>query len=255
MRLIIISAILLVFGVIGITNPIRNIFQQVASPIQFGLRKSAINIKDTTRLFFRFNIIREENILLTTQVAELKSQLIESQIALEENKILKDQLKLSNDFDIELVFASVLGNPKDPTGASIYIDRGSKHGIQMGDNVVLGNNLVGIVTGVDKFRSEVALTNSVEFGSTVRDLSTGAEGLAKGNLGTSIEVSRILVSDSVFVEDIFITSGADGIFLPNFVVGSVSEVLLESAAPLKSVILKQPFNIKNVDKVFVVLSQ
>jgi len=247
----------LIFGFVGLFNPIRDGFQHIFLPIQVGLRRSAVNLKDTTQLFFNFNRIRKDNLNLISEIVDLKSQLIEAQLALEENKILRDQLELKNsgDFNGDLLLASVMGNPSDLSGGTVYISEGSHQGINVGDNVVVGNNLIGIVDEVGGTKSKVILTTSSRFRAVAKDLVTHTEGLAVGNFDTTVGINKILVGDSVNTGDVFVTSGADGIYFPGLIIGYVSQVNLDSAKPLKSAILEVPLSVGKLDKVFVILNR
>lgn len=175
----------------------------------------------------------------------------------EENELLRDQLELKNEefFDKDLLLALVMGNPRDLTGTSLILDKGSRQGVQVGDNVIVGNALVGIVEEVTEERSVIDLIVSPEVAMTVVNIesASAAEGLAQGDLGTSVRVTRLLPGEQVEVDDIFVTSGKDGKFLPGLSVGRVSEVSFESAEPLKSANLVPMVDLSKLEKVFIIL--
>ena len=56
----------------------------------------------------------------------------------------------------------------------------------------------------------------------------------------------------ISVNDVFVTSGRDGIFPPGYVVGEVSSVSEESADTLKEVTLDSVLDLENLDRVFVI---
>lgn len=257
MRILILSFIIFVLGFIGLLNPVRDFFQDVFSPVQVGVREMARDLKEGVKFFSNLKAIRDENLLLLEENQELRSRILEIQIAEEENSALKEQLGLDiwEDFDKELVLANVLGNPLDVTGGSILINRGVSHGIKNGDNVIRGRNLVGIVADVSEKRSLVNLVTSPAVSITVKDVDVygKTEGLATGQYGTSIEMSRILPIEEVFVGDTIVTSGKDGIFEPNLVVGNVEEVIEGSAEPLKTARLGTSIDVTDLDRVFVVI--
>lgn len=258
MRIFITAILILILGLLDLLNTPRSIFQNFTTPVQYGLRKSAINFKDTYKLFGNINDIRKENLELLREKQELQGEIINLKTAEEENKLLRNQLELKNQdfFDKDLLLALVMGNPNDATGTSMVLDKGKRQGVQVGDNVVVGNFLVGIVTQVTEERSVVSLIVSPEISMTVVNVETysKAEGIAKGNLGTSVEVTRLLPGERVEKGDTFVTSGKDGKFLPELVVGQVSDVAFESAQPLKSADLMPMVDFSKLDKVFVILN-
>ncbi|OGC46365.1 hypothetical protein A2V49_02385 [candidate division WWE3 bacterium RBG_19FT_COMBO_34_6] len=257
MRILFITICILILGLLDLLNPIRSVFQKFSSPIQFGLRKSAIETKDTFKLFYNINKIRKDNLELLDKNNELMSIIIDLKHADEENELLKNQLQLKGDkeYDKKLLIASVMGNPMDLSGTSIMIDKGERHGITLGSNVILGGNIVGIVREVTSERSKVELITSPNLSITVRKLGSSTEGLAVGDLGTSVKVTRLLPGEAVSKDDVFITSGKDGIFLPDLTVGVVEDFSFESAEPLKTAYLKTIIDLPNLYKVFIILEK
>ena len=259
MRILIITFVILVLGLMDLLNPVRNTFHQFTAPVQFGLRKNANNIKESISLFSNLNNIRHEYLELRKENQELRSIVVDLKKSEEENSVLRTQLELKNTstFDKDLIIASVMGNSKDLTGTSLMIDKGSRQGVQVGDNVILGNFLVGIITATTEERSILHFVTSPDSSMTVTnvELNSGAEGIAQGDLGTSIRVSRILPGERVEEGDVFVTSGKDGNYLPGLAVGIVTEVAFESADPLKSAVLIPMTDFARLEKVFVILNQ
>jgi rod shape-determining protein MreC len=239
-------------------NPVRDVFQKFTTPVQFGLSSMAVAVKNTYFLFHDLNTIRKENLILLKENQELRGIIVDLKVAEEENHLLREQLDLKNQdmFDKYLLLALVMGNPQDITGSSLVLDKGSRHGVKVGDNVILGNSLIGIITKVTGERSILTLTVSPHVSITVANAQPGleAEGLAQGDLGTSIKVTRLLPGEEVQVGDVFVTSGKDGRFLPGLSVGSVSDVSFESAEPLKSAVLSPMVDLTKLEKVFIIVN-
>ena len=258
MKIFITAIVILILGLLDFLNPFRSVFQTFTAPVQYGLRKSAINVKESYQLFGNLNDIRKENLELRREKQELQGVVVNLKTAEEENRLLRNQLELKNQdfFDKDLLLALVMGNPKDVTGTSMILDKGNRQGVRVGDNVVIGNFLVGIVTETSEERSIMNLVVSPDVSMTVVNIepSSQAEGIARGNLGTSIGVTRLLPGESVEKGDVFVTSGKDGKFLPELAVGRVSDVVFESAEPLKSAVLMPMVDFSKLVKVFVILS-
>ncbi|MFC1756055.1 rod shape-determining protein MreC [Patescibacteria group bacterium] len=258
MRIFITAILILILGLLDILNPLRSVFQNFTTPVQYGLRRGAINLKETYKLFGNLNDIRIENLNLLKEKQELEGIIVNLKTAEEENKLLRNQLELKNQdfFDKDLLLALVMGNPNDVTGTSMVLDKGKRQGVQVGDNVVVGNFLVGIITKASEERSIMNLVISPDVSMTVINVEpiSKAEGIARGNLGTSIEVTRLLPGEIVEKGDVFVTSGKDGKFLPELVVGQVSDVVFESAEPLKSANLMPMVDFSRLDKVFIILN-
>lgn len=257
MKLLILSIIIFLFGLLNIFNPIRNILQRSMAPFQYGTLTLARGIKDGFGYFVNLENIYNENVFLMKEVNELKSQLVELEDLKAENEVLREQLELTEGVNVvgNVVLASVLGNPLDSSGTSLILDRGSKNGIEEEDMVVKGRIFVGRIISVTDRRSVVELTTSPNLTATVVDINTKTEAIVIGQYGTSIKMHRILPQESITNGDIVVTSGRDGKYLPGFIVGEVDSIVEESASSLKSATLKTMFDFSSIDRVFVIISR
>ena len=257
-RYLIISLIIVFLGFFGLLNFAISGFQLILNPIQFGLKETAVQIKDGINFFQNVKNVHNEYLNVLTENASLKSELISLRFLSDENKLLRDQLKLNTEGEkiTSFVLAKVLGNPQDITGSSIILNKGTRDGIKKGGNVIIGNNLVGLITEISERRSVASLITSPKVSMTVYDISVESktEGLVVGQYGTSAEMTRILPSEYVQKGDLIVTSGKDGIFEPGFVVGEVKEVSDLASEPLKSASLKTLVDFSKLTKVFIVLN-
>ncbi|MFZ5425296.1 MAG: rod shape-determining protein MreC [Patescibacteria group bacterium] len=259
MRWLLVSIIVLLLATIGILNPIENVFQRFSSPLQYGLKTIALDTRGGVSFFVNLKNIKDENFELRSQIQQLQSEVNELKWARDENKVLKEQLGLVEEglFSRELLLSNVLGNPNDTSGETIILDKGFRQGVSIGSNVVVGSYLVGVVDEVSSERSVVKLITSPSVSITVIDIdiSNKTEGLARGQFGTSIAMTRILPNEEINVNDIIVTSGKDGLFEPGLIVGKVASVSEISAEPLKNAYLDILVDISNLNRVFVILNE
>lgn len=228
--------------------------QYLFNPIQFGFQESAVSITNWFSFYKNLKDIHKNNLELLEENDDLLSKLVELETLKSENEILKEQLNVQSIEDLNkgLILAQTLGNAEDKTQTSLILDKGSLHDVSVGDTVVKGNYLVGIVRDVTQQRSKVELITSPTLSVSVIDLYTKTEGISQGQFGTSISVNRILPGDIVRDGDIFLTSGRDGLFAPGYIVGEVSEVSDVSADVMKSVSLRVLLDLEKLGKVFVI---
>ena len=172
MKKLIIAFTIFILGSFQILRPAQALSQYIFAPIQLGLKTSALSIKDSFDFFSNLKNLRNDNIKLIQENNDLKAAVVELKKNQEENTLLKNQLNLKNkdSFDKEFVLANVLGNPADLTGGSIIIDKGTRHGIKTGANVIEGNYLIGIVKEVSTERSLVGLITSADVSATVTNI-------------------------------------------------------------------------------------
>jgi rod shape-determining protein MreC len=258
-KYVIISVVVFLLGYTPILKPIQYGFSYLVSPVQFGLKTSAVSIKDFFSFYANLAKINRENVKLLEDKIALESEIASLKRLKEENIILKQQLDVKNIQlkDRQLLLVDVMGNPQDPTGSSIFVNKGTESGIKKGDNVILGTFIVGIVKETYLGKSLVDLITSSSLSIAVYniDSQTKTEGLALGRHGSSVSVERILPNELVEGGNMFITSGKDGMFLPGLYVGKVDSVNYEPSATLKSATLLTVLNIQRLDKVFILVTK
>ncbi|MDC0449041.1 rod shape-determining protein MreC [bacterium] len=256
MRYIAISLVVLIFSFFGILNPIRGAYANFITPLQLGLRTIARSSIDTFIFFENIENVHRENLELSQLVIDLEAALTELRGVQEENMTLREQLGIEaiETLDVkDLVLANVMGNPNDSTGASLYIDKGIKDGVSVGANVISGKYLVGIIRQAGPKRSLVELVTSPGVSATVYDINSPGkpEGLAIGQYGSFVMMQRILPEEQVLVGDVIVTSGKDGFFYPDFIIGKVSEISQDPAQPLKTANIEVLVDLAELKKVFV----
>lgn len=259
MKYILSALLILFFGYFHVFDPLRNVYQWVFSPIELGLEEGAAGIKDYLSFYSNMNDVRRENLELKQKVLDLESDLLELEKLKQENIALESQLMNKEELGLDrlLLPANVMGNSKDLSGSTVYLDKGKIHGVKEGNNVILDNFLVGVVKEVSSGRSLVELITSSNSSATVYDINSvqKTEGLAIGQLGTSIVVERILPNEEVSVGDIIVTSGKDGTFIPDLYVGKIQEVVDDPSQPLKRAYLNTFTDLSKIRKVFVILDR
>jgi rod shape-determining protein MreC len=253
-RWLLVSLVIFILGIFNFFAPLRGGLQYFFNPLQFGLQQIAVGIKDGVDFYLNLRQIRSENLSLLDEIEGLRSEIFRLEELEEENKLLKEQFGIFGTEDLSkgLILARTLGNIEDHTRTSIALDRGSLHGISIGDVVVKGRHLVGVVRDVTQQRSEVELITSPTLSISVIDFETKTEGLARGEFGTSVLMGRILPGEQVHVGDTIVTSGRDGRVLPGYLVGSVTEVSEESAEVLRQAAVEVLLNLESLGKVFVI---
>ncbi|NMB70082.1 rod shape-determining protein MreC [candidate division WWE3 bacterium] len=259
MKYILASLFLLFLSLFGIHKPVYKFAGYFFSPLQYGLTNTALGIKDFSLFYSNLRSVRRENIKLLEDNLILESRVVELKRLEEENQLLRNQLGLSLDSlkDRPLLLANVRGNPTDLTTATVIIDKGSRQGVQTGDNVILGNYLIGKVTNVYPIESEVELITSPYTSITAYNIDSErkTEGIVLGKHGSSVVLEKILPSERLKTGDMIITSGKDGIYIPGLYIGKVSEVFEDATQPLKSATLQTALDVKRIDRVFVLIKK
>lgn len=196
---------------------------------------------------------------LQDQNAQLKQQLTEYDTMKQENEQLKQQLEITSQRPSnKFIAASVIGRDPNDVFSGFSIDRGTLEGISVGDPVITGRGLVGVVTQAYATTSKVSclLSEDVrvaavcidrrESGVVTSDIVTASSGLLRMNY---------LDGDTALQEgDIITTSGAGGAYPKDLLIGEVKSVEKSENDISKYAVIQPSQDLTDVQDVFVIVS-
>lgn len=162
----------------------------------------------------------------------LQAKLLEYSAAAQQSKLLaaEQQQFLAmtpprSRFGAEGVIAEVLTYGRNPFVRKLVLDKGLTHGIKAGMPVIDAEGVVGQVTAVGTFTSEVTLLTEKDQSVPVMLVRNGLRAIAVGSgKGGSIDVPFMPVSADIQNGDLFVTSGIDGTYPAGLVVARVAAV-------------------------------
>jgi len=216
---------LLVFGLskAGVLNPVGSALQKITAPFQSTTYTvfNSISLLGTNAKLKKLEV---ENLALTSMLSDQKK--LEK-----ENSALSDQFQVSSPNSNTLLPANIVGAPSFVPGVStpetFIIDKGTKDGVKIGGAVVYKNNLLGKITKINDFLSEVTLVINSSMSFTART-SSGALGVIKGQGSGEMILDNVLLSDSLKSSDLVLTNGDTSLngsgYPPDLVVGKIVSV-------------------------------
>jgi len=193
----------------------------------------------------------QERLLRENQ--ELKAKVLEQSAAAQEARLLKaEQEHLlamvpgKSRYADRGVIAEVLYTARNPFTRKIVVDKGLTHAIQAGMPVIDGTGVVGQVTNVGTFTSEVTLVTEKDQSVPVILVRNGLRAVAVGSgKDGSIDVPFMPVSADVQSGDTFVTSGIDGTYPPGLVVAQVTSVEKNAAYVFAKIVAKPAAGVDN----------
>jgi rod shape-determining protein MreC len=148
------------------------------------------------------------------------------QLALENDRLRK-LMGLRERLQSPAITAQVLYDAADPYTRKVVIDKGQADQIGLGSPVLDESGVLGQVTRVYPFVSEVTLITDRDHAIPVLNTRTGARGVAFGDTSTHADamVLRFMAANAdVEVGDLLTTSGVDGVYPPGLPVARVEKV-------------------------------
>jgi rod shape-determining protein MreC len=142
--------------------------------------------------------------------------------------------------------AEVLYSARNPFTRKVVVDKGITQGMQPGMPVIDGSGVVGQVTNVGTFTSEVTLVTEKDQSVPVMLVRNGLRAIAVGSgKDGSIDVPFMPVSADIQNGDVFVTSGIDGTYPPGLLVAQVTSVEKNAAYVFAKIVAKPAAGVEN----------
>jgi len=151
----------------------------------------------------------------------------QADLLLRENERLRQLLGLRQRLETPAMAAQVLYDATDPFSRRVVIDKGQLNGIEAGSPVMDEAGVLGQVTRVYPFVSEITLLVDRDQVIPVINLRTGQRSVAYGDASSyanRLALRYIPATEDVRVGDALVTSGIDGVYPPGLPVATVSAV-------------------------------
>ena len=225
-------------------------FQKLSASISY-------SVTDMLDTLFRAGDYKNENEALREEIRNLRQQLVDYEVALQENEQYKQFLEIKeNNQDFQVELAAVIGRSPDARFGSVTIDKGSIDGIELRDPVITADGLVGYTSEVGPTYSQVITILDPTLHVGVSDARTRDTGIVEGTIALSeqgrCKMSYIDRGSAVAKGDIVTTSGVGGVFPKGLMIGTVSEVQVEAHGTSLYAVLEPAVDIYAIKDVVVI---
>lgn len=255
--IILIFLIFLSYKFGNLIMPVKTGINSAITPVQKGITvvgKYLVNIRDN---FKDADTLRKENAALQADYDELLAKYNAKMTDSYELEQLKTLFELKNKYsDYDTVGAHVIASDTIGYNSKFTIDKGSNDGITKDMNVIAKNGLVGIVTEVGSNYSIVRsiVDDNSYVASTILKASDSC--MVRGDLKLMDE-GHILVYDIPLSSEVannfqVVTSKESTKYLPNLLIGYISNVTVSSDGLTKVAYLTPVVDFARLDAVLVI---
>ncbi len=215
----------------------RKVLAVVIYPIQ---RLTALPGETIGKVASYFELQRQlltENSQLRKQHDADAAQLQQLQVIEAENAQLRTLLELKQRVDYPMQMAEIAYVERDIFKRKLLVDKGSQANVQAGQIVMDDNGIVGQVTRVHPWLSEVTLVTDKDHAVPIQILRNGLRAVVFGSGDISEMSLRYMPVSSDIVEgDVLVTSGIDGTYPPNLPVAKVIKIERDPAYPFARIV-------------------
>ena len=173
-----------------------------------------------------------ENANLRQQHDADAAQMAQLQAIKAEDTQLRTLEDLKQRVDYRMQIAEIVYVERDIFKRKLFVDKGSQANVVAGQVVVDDQGVVGQITRVYPWLSEVTLITDKDHAVPIQILRTGLRAVVFGSGDISEMALRYMPVSSDIVEgDVLVTSGIDGTYPPNLPVAKVLKIERDPAYP------------------------
>lgn len=239
-------------------SQIKNLFYVISYPISNLFLQSSDGASNFLKGLLNINKLQVENFSLKKENQDLLSQIALLKGDLKESEDLKIVLKNTRDSGFKIKLTKIIG--LNLVSDVVIIDKGLDDGILENMPLISAEKVVyGRVLKAYKNFSEVTLISAKHNAFNIKiqpdDISKiTTYGVLKGVGDLSVYLDLVDFESEIKEGDILLTSGSEGSFPRDLLVGKVLSVNKSDLKPFQTAEVQPFFDIKNVENLFVITS-
>lgn len=244
-------------GVTGNPSPVTRLVSFVTTPVQRLASGVTGALGKGFGYFTEFDNLKAENEELKKQIRDMEQTVRDAELAIEENNQLRAAAgQPERTRELTTINAEVIARNPGDWAMTLSLDKGSSHGVEVGDLVTTVDGMVGYVSEVYSNNCEVTTVVDVEMQCGALITRTRETAIAEGNYDLMAEgnlrLSYLTEDSSVVIGDTVETSGRGGLFPKGVMIGTVESVLPEENGISYYAVIKPFVNVDTVSSVSIV---
>jgi rod shape-determining protein MreC len=194
------------------------------TPFEKTIVRFQAGASDLWHNYFYLRGVRQENRELRDQIEQLQLQQVRLRQDAEQARRLQALLGFKEQFIAKTLAAQVIGSSGSEQSRTVYIDKGSREGIQPEMAVISASGVVGKVINVYRGTAQVLLINDQQSGVGAILEKSRLQGVLKGKPSGELVIDKIMADEDVKQGDAVLTSGGDQIFPKGLMIGTIAKI-------------------------------
>src|SRR6266567_4728704 len=200
--------------------------------------------------YFYLRGVRQENRQLREQIEQLQLEQVRLKQDADQARRLQGLLGFKEQFIAKTTAAQVIGSSGSEQSRTVFIDKGSRDGIEPSMAVISSQGVVGKVITVFKSTAQVLLINDQQSGVGAILEQSRLQGVLKGKASGETVIDKIMSEEEVKLGDRVLTSGGDQIFPKGLPLGTVTKVA--KGTEFLQVVIKPAAELSHLEEVLVI---
>lgn len=238
-------------------SPLRTGVGYVLIPIQSGVNRAGVAIYQQLSDYGKLKSAVEENRRLQQEIDRLMEENNRLSAEQYELKRLRELYDLDQEYmQYHKTVARVIANDSGDWFQVFRVDKGSADGIQVGNNVLAGGGLAGIVTDVGAHYATVRSIIDDSSRVSAMALQSGETCIVGGDLTLykegRLSITNIKKDGDIKDGDRIVTSNISSRFLPGILVGYAVDISIDSNQLTSSGYLVPAAEFNNLQEVMII---
>jgi rod shape-determining protein MreC len=223
------------------------------TPLEKVLVRTQDGASELWHNYFYLRGVRQENRELRDEIEQLQLDKVRLKQDADQAHRLQTLLGFKEQFISKTLAAQVIGSSGSEQSRTVYIDKGSRDGIQLDMPVISATGVVGKIITVFRSTSLVLLINDQQSGvGTILEQSR-LQGVLKGKSSGELVIDKIMADEEIKSGDRVLTSGGDQIFPKGLVIGTVEKI--EKGHEFLQVTVKPTAALNRLEEVLVIVKK
>jgi rod shape-determining protein MreC len=194
------------------------------APLEKGLTWFQGGVGDVWRSYIYLRGVRQENRDLKYEIERLHLEQVRLSDDAEQARRLQALLGFKQKFISKTVAAQVIGSSGSEQSRSIFIDKGTRQGIEKGMPVITADGVVGRVLNAYSTTAQVLLMNDQTSGVGALLEKSRLQGIVRGTPLGEVVLEKVMSDEQVAAGETVLTSGGDRIFPKGLPIGTITRV-------------------------------
>jgi rod shape-determining protein MreC len=222
-------ALMLVDTRLHVLERVRQAVAVVIYPLQAAARAPGDMVSGFAKFFVSQAQVTSENTRLKAVNTEAQASALRARQVESENAHLRRLLDTREALEVKSLAAQVLYDARDVFSRKVILDKGLQAGVVAGQIVVDEGGVLGQITRVQPLTSEATLVTDKDQAVPIQIVRNGLRGVVYGSgAGPTLELRFMTANADVQENDVLVTSGLDGVYLPGLPVAKVSRIEREA---------------------------
>ncbi len=230
---------------------LRRALSVLTHPLQQAAQTPAQVVGSAAGYFSSIAMLVDENTRIKRSQTDRSAALLRTQQLEAENGRLRRLLGIKERQPASGLATRILYATRDPFSRRIVVDKGQQEGIVAGQPVADDAGIVGQVTRVFPFVAEVTLITDKDQAVPVQIVRNGLRSVVFGLGAGQLELRYMPANADVQNDDLLVTSGLDGIFLPGFPVAKVVHIERDASYSFARITCTPVAGVENFGEVMV----